>query len=66
MNNNKLELVEIPEEIAGDALTALLRNGAKALISQAVEEELAAILMSYQHGKACRWTTSCCPQWLFT
>jgi len=51
MNNNKLELVEIPEEIAGDALTALLRNGAKALISQAVEEELAAILMSYQHEK---------------
>jgi len=51
MNNNKLELVEIPEEIAGDALTALLRNGAKALISQAVEAELAAILMSYQHEK---------------
>jgi|GEM_PF-6850611 len=40
MNNNKLELVEIPEEIAGDALTALLRNGAKALIAQAVEAEL--------------------------
>ena len=47
MNNNKLELVEI----TGDALTALLRNGAKALISQAVEAELAAILMSYQHEK---------------
>ena len=51
MNNNKLELVEIPEEITGDALTALLRSGAKALIAQAVEAELAAILMSYQHEK---------------
>ena len=44
MNDNKLELVKTPEEIVGDPLTALLRNGAKALIAQAVEAELEAIL----------------------
>lgn len=51
MNDNKLELVGTPEEIVGDPLTALLRNGAKALIAQAVEVELEAILVTYQHEK---------------
>ena len=51
MNDNKLELVKTPEEIVGDPLTALLRNGAKALIAQAVEAELEAILVTYQHEK---------------
>ena len=45
MNNNKLELVEIPEEIVGSP-TALLHNGAKALIAQAIEAELKAILVT--------------------
>ena len=51
MNDNKLELVGTPEEIVGDPLTSLLRNGTKALIAQAVEAELEAILVTYQHEK---------------
>ena len=31
MNDNKLELVGTPEEIVGDPLTSLLRNGAMIL-----------------------------------
>ena len=56
MNDNKLELVGTPEEIVGDPLTALLRNGAKALIAQAVEVELEAT-SNLPARKACRWTT---------
>lgn len=51
MNNNKLELIERPEEIAGDALTALLRQGAKSLIAEAVEAELESMLAIYRHEK---------------
>lgn len=41
MEKNKLELVKTPEEVGEkDSLTELLRIGAKALISQAVEAEL--------------------------
>lgn len=51
MNNNKLELLERPEEIVGDALTALLRHGAKSLIAQAVEAELESMLATYRDEK---------------
>ena len=45
MNNDKLELVKQPEEIATvDPLTELLRKGEKDLIAQAVEAELAEML----------------------
>jgi hypothetical protein len=45
MEKNKIELVETPEEIGEkDSLTELLRVGAKALISQAVEAELEEML----------------------
>lgn len=55
MNDNKLKLVEMPEEIVGDPLITLLHNGAKALIVQAIEAELKAMLVT-----ACRRTTSYC------
>jgi len=45
MSKNKLELVKNPEKIAtADPLTELLRSGARDLISQAVEAELAEML----------------------
>ncbi len=48
MEKNKLELVKTPEEIGEkDSLTELLRVGAKALISQAVEAELEEMLLSH-------------------
>ena len=51
MGNSKLELVLTPEEESGDPLTALLRSGAKALIAEAVELELEAMLASYRDLK---------------
>ena len=48
MGKNKLELVKTPEELGEkDSLTELLRIGAKALISQAVEAELEDMLSSH-------------------
>ena len=48
MEKNKLELVKTPEEVGEkDSLTELLRIGAKALISQAVEAELEDMLSSH-------------------
>lgn len=48
MEQNKLELVKTPEiEATKDTLTELLRNGAKKLISQAVEAELNEMLSMY-------------------
>lgn len=51
MGNSKLELVSTPEEESRDPLTALLRSGAKALIAEAVELELEAMLASYRDLK---------------
>lgn len=51
MGNGKLELVSIPEEKSTDPLTELLRSGAKALISEAVELELEAMLANYRDLK---------------
>lgn len=51
MGNNKLELVSTPEEQCTDPLTELLRSGAKALISEAVELELEAMLANYRDLK---------------
>lgn len=51
MENSKLELVSRPEEKSSDPLTELLRSGAKALISKAVELELDAMLASYRDLK---------------
>lgn len=48
MEQNKLELVKTAEiEATKDTLTELLRNGAKKLISQAVEAELNEMLSMY-------------------
>lgn len=48
MEKNKLEVVKTPAEIGEkDSLTELLRVGAKALISQAVEAELEEMLSSH-------------------
>lgn len=51
MKNGKLELVSIPDEKSGDPLTELLRSGAQALISKAVELELDALLSNYRDLK---------------
>lgn len=51
MGNGKLELVTTPAEKSTDPLTELLRTGAKALISEAVELELEAMLSSYRELK---------------
>lgn len=51
MGNSKLELVTTPVEESNDPLTALLRAGAKALIAEAVEVELEAMLASYRDLK---------------
>ena len=51
MGNGKLELVTTPVEKNTDPLTELLRSGAKALISEAVELELEAMLSSYRELK---------------
>ena len=51
MGNIKLELVSTPVEESNDPLTELLRSGAKALISEAVELELEAMLANYRDLK---------------
>ena len=51
MGNIKLELVSTPAEESNDPLTELLRSGAKALISEAVELELEAMLANYRDLK---------------
>lgn len=51
MGNGKLELITTPAEKSTDPLTELLRSGAKALISEAVELELEAMLSSYRELK---------------
>ena len=51
MKNSKLELVSTPDEKSNDPLTELLRSGAKALISKAVELELDALLANYSDLK---------------
>jgi putative transposase len=47
MNNDNIFQLKQPEETASDALTDLLRNGAKELISQAVNAELEELLAKY-------------------
>lgn len=47
MKNSKLEEVSTPDEKSRDPLTELLRSGAQALISKAVELELDALLATY-------------------
>ena len=47
MKNGKLELVSTPDEKSNDPLKELLRSGAQALISKAVELELDALLANY-------------------
>ena len=51
MESGKLELVSTPDEKSTDPLTELLRSGAKALISKAVELELDALLANYRDMK---------------
>ena len=47
MTNNTLKVVEQPVEMGADPLQTLLQNGAKQLISQAVEAELEKLLEQY-------------------
>lgn len=47
MNNNKILDLKKPAEISTDPLTELLRNGAKKLITEAVEAELQELLDQY-------------------
>jgi len=47
MSNNNIFQLKQPEETASDLLTDLLRNGAKELISQAVNAELEELLAKY-------------------
>ena len=49
MSDNNLNLVETPDEIITDPLTTMLRNGAQALIAQAVETELETLLTAHEH-----------------
>ena len=47
MKNNNVVSLKQPEESSTDALTELLRNGAKKLITQAVDAELQELLSQY-------------------
>ena len=49
MKNNNVVSLKQPEESSADALTELLRNGAKNLIAQAVDAELQELLNQYSH-----------------
>ena len=44
MTNTTLNVLSQPDETSTDLLTALLRNGARQLIAQAVEAELQLLL----------------------
>ena len=44
MTNTTLNVLSQPDETGTDVLTALLRNGARQLIAQAVEAELQRLL----------------------
>lgn len=48
MNHSTLRTLPQPEDRPGDMLTELLRSGAKELIAQAVEAELAIMLEQHQ------------------
>ncbi len=52
MNNNNIIPLKQPEENSLDGLTELLRNGAKELISQAVNAELEELLAHHSEKKA--------------
>lgn len=51
MDHDNIFQLKQPEESASDALTELLRNGAKELISQAVNAELEELLGKYSEHK---------------
>lgn len=51
MNDNNIFQLKQPEENASDALTELLRNGARNLISQAINVELEELLAQYAEQK---------------
>ncbi len=51
MNDDNIFQLKQPEENATDALTELLKNGAKELISQAVNAELEELLSRYADNK---------------
>lgn len=51
MNDSTINAVSTPEEHAQDPLTDLLRSGARGLIKQAVEAELATMLSEYKDHK---------------
>lgn len=48
MNNSKILELKKPAEISADPLTELLRNGARKLITEAVEAELQELLAQYE------------------
>ena len=51
MNHDNIFQLKQPEESGSDALTELLRNGAKELISQAIHAELEELLGKYSEFK---------------
>ena len=51
MNDFTLKAVVTPEVIINDPLSELLRVGARGLIAQAVEAELAMMLMKHEDNK---------------
>ena len=48
MTNTTLNVLSQPDETGTDVLTALLRNGARQLIAQAVEAELQQLLQTHE------------------
>ena len=61
MNDFTLKAVVTPEVIIKDPLSELLRVGARGLIAQAVEAELAMMLMKHEDnklpdGRPARWS----------
>lgn len=48
MTNTTLNVLSQPDETGTDVLTALLRNGARQLIAQAVEVELQQLLQAHE------------------
>jgi len=59
--DNVIELVQ-PGEFK-DKLTEVLRQGAQALVLQAVEAEFAAFLESHSAEITTRWPQACCAIW---
>ena len=65
MTKSTLRALSQPEEGVTDPLTELLRNGARELITQAVEAELQVLLEQHAEHRLPDGQQGCGTQWLF-